>query len=293
MFGEVLREVVLGRGLIDETGARHRRALVRPLTGWQEASLGAAGGVLDAGGVSELLASCLHSLGAYTEVTTAHASALSRCDRDLLALSLRSMMFGDRLFLTVKCPNPVCGEPADIAVSIQDLLPDVSEATPELIEVETAVGAATLREPTGADDIATARHEGGHRERSAFLWTQLLVRLGDKVSWTTTEWDALPAEVRHGLGLALAEHLKGPDLSFLSRCPSCAAWLELELDPFELLGRELHLGVERLVVELHCLAYHYSWTEAQCLALPRPRRWRYLELLKRQLEGRPLQDVWS
>jgi hypothetical protein len=49
----------------------------------------------------------------------------------------------------------------------------------------------------------------------------------------------------------------------------------------------------RLEAEVHCLAFHYHWPEADILALPRPRRWRYLELVRRELEGSPLLDGWS
>jgi hypothetical protein len=44
---------------------------------------------------------------------------------------------------------------------------------------------------------------------------------------------------------------------------------------------------------VHSLAFHYGWSEEAVLDLPRARRWAYLELLRNQLEGRPLVDLWS
>ena len=78
---EPAREVALARGLIDATGARHRRALLRPLNGWQEWSLAAAPEGIEPGAVHALLASCLERLGGYAEVGIEHAAALSRVER--------------------------------------------------------------------------------------------------------------------------------------------------------------------------------------------------------------------
>ena len=60
-----------------------------------------------------------------------------------------------------------------------------------------------------------------------------------------------------------------------------------------MLARELGLGSNRLLAEIHSLAFHYGWSEDAVLDLPRPRRWAYLELLRNQLEGRPLVGLWS
>jgi len=132
---------------------------------------------------------------------------------------------------------------------------------------------------------------GEHRERAAALWARL-VELGPE-PMSTARWLALPATARHAIALALAEHGRAPDLTLVARCPACRALLELDLDPFGLLARELRAGGERIFAEVHALAFHYHWSEDAILALPRPRRWKYLELLARELEGRPLVDRWS
>lgn len=299
MFGETARQVVLQHGVIDDTGTRHRVALLRPLSGWQEAALGAAAGSLDAASRSELLAACLERLGGYGEVSPELCAALPRGDQDLLALHLRVLMFGDRVDLTVRCPNPDCGELADLGLPLAELLPDTERPLPERIAVDTPSGPAILRRPTAEDDALVEQLGGDRASRSAALWSRLLLALGEQEAseagpaLTPEEWAALPPATRQTLALALGEDPCGPELSFASRCPSCRAWIELELVPIELLARELARGADRLLVELHCLAFHYGWSEDQCLSLPRDRRWRYLELLTRQLEGKPLLDAWS
>ena len=69
---------------------------------------------------------------------------------------------------------------------------------------------------------------------------------------------------------------------------SAAAGSSSSSTPVDLLARSLATGEQRLLAEVHSLAFHYGWSEADILALPRPRRFAYLELLRDQLEGRPL-----
>jgi len=237
--------------------------------------------------VHELLAACAERLGGYRDVTPEHAAALSRGDRQRLALALRALMTGDGIVLTLRCPNRGCGELADLELRVGDLLAEgggpPAAPEPEWWTVDTPDGVLRLRAPTGADDEVCAAVPGGTAERAAVLWDRLLDAGDAPVTWT-----ALSPVTQQLLARALAEAGSLPDLLFVSACPACRALLELELDPFELLARELSLGADRLLAEVHCLAFHYGWSEDAVLSLPRPRRWRYLELLRRQLEGRPL-----
>lgn len=285
-----VREVVLRRGLVDESGARHRRAIVRPLTGRQEAAL--ASGGIDARAASELLAACVDRLGGYREVSDVHTAALGRGDRWQLALALRQLMVGDRLVLTVTCPDPDCGEQADLDLRVSDLLGGVADAQPEEVEIQTPDGRLHLRPPIGLDDEA-CEAAGDRSAQSAMLWSRLVLDVGGRGPIDPTGWRALHSATRQAAAVALADLENAPDLSFVSPCPACGAWIELELDPFELLAHELGWGAGRLLAEVHCLAYHYGWSEDAILDLPRTRRWRYLELLRNQLEGRPLVDLWS
>lgn len=288
MFSETLQEVVLSRGLIDATGQRHRSAWLRPLTGAQEAALSGSQR-LDPHGVSELLSDSVARLGGYADPEPALMGALTRSDRSRLVLWLRASLFGDRVLLTITCPNPACGELADMDLRISEIAPPPTALAPEAIEVATPAGAAVLREPTGEDDQHLAGLEGSHRSRAGALWQRLVTLEGEPLS----DWWALDAASRHQLALALHRMSQAPELSFVTRCPSCAGWIELHLDPVRLLRRQLALGAGRLLVEVHALAFHYGWGEAEILALSRTRRWRYLELLRRQVEGRPLLETWS
>ncbi|WP_158623815.1 hypothetical protein [Corallococcus llansteffanensis] len=283
--------VLLPHGLFDEDGRCHRQGELRPLTGRDEWTLAVAGDRPTPRAVSELLASCLGRLGDYARVDAALTSALTRGDRHHLALHLRARMYGDRLSLVARCPAPGCGAMADVDVRLSALAPERPDAAPEVLGVPLPEGRAEVREPTGEDDAVLAEVPGPRAERSALLWSRLVEVDGQPL--TPDGWKALPVRSRHAVALALAEGTTAPDLGLLGRCPQCSAWLELELDPFALLARELRGGAARLESEVHCLAFHYHWSEADILALPRARRWRYLELLRNELEGHPLVDGWS
>lgn len=293
MTFEPAREVALARGLIDDTGARHRRALLRPLNGWQEWSLAAAPERIEPAAIHALLASCIERLGGYAGIGVAQTAALSRGDRARLALELRSLLFGDHLLLTQRCPNPDCAELADLDLFVPELLGTVGPAEPEWFVTDTADGKALVRPPTGLDEEAALAHPGSDGERAALLWSRIVGTIGGRPVPSAEGWLALDPRTRHAIALALADGEAMPDLSFVSRCPACAGWMELEIDPFDLLAREVRLGAGRLLAEVHSLAFHYGWTEDAILALPRNRRWRYLELLRDQLEGRPLTEGWS
>ncbi|MGH2511825.1 MAG: hypothetical protein ACRDGQ_03965, partial [Candidatus Limnocylindrales bacterium] len=118
------------------------------------------------------------------------------------------------------------------------------------------------------------------------MWGRLVSRTGEPVG--ADGWLALDPASTQLLAAALAGLDPCADLAFVSTCPRCGTWIELELDPVDLLVRSLATGEPRLLAEAHCLAFHYGWSEAEILALARPRRLAYLELLRDQVEGRPL-----
>jgi hypothetical protein len=198
-------------------------------------------------------------------------------------------MYGDLVPLVVRCANPVCRALSDVDIRISEVAPPREPPGSPWIACDTPSGAARVRAPTGADDDATA--EGTRADRAARLWSRLVLLDGRELD--PDAWRALPAATRHAMALALAENGRAPELSYQSRCPTCAAGLEIAIEPFALLARELRAGGDRLYAEVHALAFHYHWSERDIFALPRGRRWRYLQLLARELEGRPLYDGWS
>jgi hypothetical protein len=281
--------IELPHGLFDSDGVCHRDAVLRTMTGHDELILAdrepGDAGSSDARAISALLVGAIERLGDYDRVDGELVASLTRGDRQALLLYLRAGLYGDRISLVVRCPNPGCAALSDVDLQISELLPAPAAPRPHL-SCDTPSGAAVIHEPTGADDDAVATCRGSRAERVALLWSRLVELDGRRLA--ADEWPALPVATRHAIALALAEGSRAPELSFLARCPTCAAHLDLVIEPFALLARELRLAGDRLFAEVHALAFHYHWSETEILALPRPRRWRYLELLGRELEGRPL-----
>jgi hypothetical protein len=274
-------DVALGAGVTDRSGSRHRRARLGPVTGADEDRAADLGAVPDPSGVDDLLAGVLLRLGGYEPVGSEVVAALTRPDRARLLLTLRATLAGDEIRLSAPCPNPDCGEIAEVVLSVAALL-GPAPGTADSTGVDTPDGPFRVRLPRGSDETAVAALPDG--ERAAALWRRI------------TEPDpagARPATVA-ALAAALArlgESAQAPDLAVVARCPACAAWLEFDPDPADLLGRALLGNADRLLAEVHCLAFHYGWAQAEILALPRRRRHRYLDLVRRQLDGRPLVDL--
>lgn len=266
-------QTTLPRGIFSGSTC-HRVAVLRPLTGRQEAEIGAR--APDPRAVSHILADRLVRVGGLEELSVRRVLLMSRGDRSHLLLTLRAAMLGDDLRLTLTCPNPACHAPIPVVLSTQTVC-DISPAVaPRQIAVPTPLGEALIREPTGEDDAVIAE---AATAADALLWSRLLLRLGERAGLSPEEWLALPATVRTAIALGLARGQRGPKLSGSAQCAACAAWREWRIEPAALLSAELRLGAARIVDEIHALAWHYHWSEESILDLPRQRRWRYLKLL--------------
>ncbi len=62
-----------------------------------------------------------------------------------------------------------------------------------------------------------------------------------------------------------------------TECPECGAANNVDLDPYRVLAR----SSDELLRQVHQIATHYHWGEAEILAMPRMRRQRYLDLIDR------------
>jgi hypothetical protein len=62
-----------------------------------------------------------------------------------------------------------------------------------------------------------------------------------------------------------------------AECPECGASNSVDLDPYRVLARRS----DDLLRQVHRIATHYHWSEAEILAMPRMRRQRYLDLIDR------------
>ena len=71
-------------------------------------------------------------------------------------------------------------------------------------------------------------------------------------------------------------------------CPECGAIVEASFDPLQYTLLELRDRAAFVYEDVCTIANHCHWSEAEILALPAARRWRYAELAGRAREERTL-----
>jgi hypothetical protein len=208
---------------------------------------------------SALLARCVTQLGG-EDAGPADVRALAVGDREALLLQLRAAAFGERVPCVLDCPG--CGERMDLEFAVGDLLVDAyADAA-----AEHALGPLRFRLPTGTDLEEAAEQEDP--EAAAALLLERCV-----VDGTLT----------HAMREALEDELERLDpqaeLRIAVACPSCGERVEATVDAGALLLDELADDANALFREVHALARHYHWSEAEILGLELRRRRRYLDLL--------------
>jgi hypothetical protein len=225
-----------------------------------------------------LLARCLADAGDPEEV----AGALTVGDREALLLHLRRLTLGDAVPCVLRCPSAACAERLELELRVSDLLlPPYAEARPtwELdLEERGARYAVTFRLPTAADlDAAAALARADPESGAAELRRRCVLRAEREGSPIAA--GELPAGAREAVEAAMAVRDPQAELELELRCPACRAEFSVVFDTAAFFLQELDERGERLLQEVHALAWHYHWSERDILRLPARRRARYLELV--------------
>lgn len=170
------------------------------------------------------------------------------------------------LDLQLRCTGAGCGELYEVALPL-DALQDRNTGT-----MTIALGGdrvVHMRRPTG-DDLRqwrAARHATRAAAMAAVIGTLCL-------DGTVTPDDEA------ALGEALAMHDPLVAFSVSCTCPACGTDADVPIDLESTVLHRLATRQGRLLREVHLLASHYGWTEAETLAVPAPRRARYLALIE-------------
>ena len=67
-------------------------------------------------------------------------------------------------------------------------------------------------------------------------------------------------------------------------CAECRRTFTTPFDLHRFFFGELRTDNELLYQEVHYLAYHYHWSEAEIMAMPRDKRARYIDVLAGEIE---------
>lgn len=247
-------EFELPLGYVDGDGLVHRTAVLRKMTGKDEAIMADRRNRNSAARmVSELLASCLVSLGTIERPSVAVAADLYSADRYFLLLKLREITFGPELNATYACPT--CRESMSLVEEIPELKVTRLAAgeLPEDIFVELDDGyvdregevyrTIVFRYPRGTDEekIAASSRENASRGKNA-LMARCIVALGDM---PRSRIEALGTSIFNDLTLgdralideALNEDGPGVDMTRSISCLGCGRDYEVTLDLSNFLRR--------------------------------------------------------
>jgi hypothetical protein len=283
---------LLPGGWWDASGHRHRAVEVRALTGHEEETLVRAEGADTPAAVSAVLSACLVRLGDDAPVGRDIVGALSVGDRDYLTMLLRRVTFGDVVRVHVSCPWAGCAEPVTVEVSLADL--PVREAAVEgpvhtvrLRAADDGPGEVDVRLPDGRDQeelTGLALRDG--TAATAALLARIVRRIGTDPAPSPEAVAALTPRARAEVEAELERVAPAlePDVDVV--CAGCGRGFVVPLDVRACFFGELRAEQRVLHRDVHFLALHYHWSEAAILAMSRPRRQTYLDLLTEEIERR-------
>lgn len=257
--------MLLPGGLV-ENGTRRRDWAFRPLSGALELALAEANerAASTPAAVTSALALALDRLGDEA-ATPPRVADLCVADRQFLMRELDRHLGHEGGWFQAECGQ--CGARFDFRIDYADLpVQEAGEGYPQA-QVDMDGRQLRFRLPTGADQERLAALP----ETDARHW--LLRQLaGEPEALGTPKQDLIAAAEA-----ALEAVSPGIVLRVQTACPECGTANEIELDPYRALAR----SSDSLLREVHQIATHYHWSEADILNLPRPRRQRYLQMIDR------------
>lgn len=192
--------------------------------------------------------------------------------RDRRLLEIRAAWFGSRIETTAECDS--CGALLEIGFDAEDVFGPGGEGAGA---IETSWEGRPLRlRPATSRDLAAVAHEPPSRAPRRLV-ERLLLPAGEPAGESAA--DALCDGAVAAAGEALREASPDSEILIEAACSECGAAASLSFDPASQVWSEIDAAARRLLWEIHVLAGAYGWTEAEILALPASRRWRYLEIL--------------
>jgi hypothetical protein len=252
-------------GLVED-GRRGREWAFRPVSGALELAVAEVGETAGSTpqAVTQALSLALDHL-AGGPASRDRVAALCVADRQFLMRELEQHLGSEGGWFEANCTN--CGERFDFEVQYAALPVHEAEGGFPEARVDLDGTRLTFRLPTGADQEELVRQpETDHR-------TWLLNRLLTDGELPGEPGDTVVAAAEN----ALEAVAPGIVLTVLANCPACRNPSQVELDPYRAINR----SSGRLLREVHQLATHYHWSEADILGLPHGRRQRYLRLIDR------------
>jgi T4 bacteriophage base plate protein len=261
--------VSLPGGLMLQQDQLLNTACLRPLSGREEEWLARHRNSPGAVRVSWLLNSCLLMLGD-RQVSRDIVQRLLVADRDYLVLQLRRLTFGDQVQAVVPCQK--CRQKMDIDFHLNDVPVEYRPQRVSAYTLELSDRVIRFRLPSGGDQEAVLE------ARSDDMADELLNRCV-----LDNGGEPLSAEEKETVAAEMEQLAPQVELELDLSCPECHEHFLLPFDTTAFFLDEMAFKSEELLREIHALAFHYHWSEAEILNLERRRRRAYLALLNESL----------
>ncbi len=200
-------------------------------------------------------------------------STICVTDLDALLLLIRQKLLGNLIRTDIVCPVEDCNDRIDVNFRIGEYLAHHRPSTARGVEAAEEAGWFRLRNtnvsfrlPTTVDQIlVTQAHKPEHE------LIQRCIRPADVPARLVKRVET----AMEALAPSLSQDLQG-------QCPKCETSVNMYFDVLQFVLSELRDQAAYLYEEVHTLALHYHWSQAEILALPRSRRARYAELLQQE-----------
>lgn len=199
-------------------------------------------------------------------------------------LQLRRAFFGDQLTLSAKCPD--CNASFEFATDISEILSaDFPGQEPV---ARLSVGNVILEvRPLNARDLLSLPTSEATDLLRSFLASRCLVAVYDEEG---TEIDLPEARDIHpdwidGIEDMLEERDPLSALIYCLDCLDCQRAWRAQFDVTDLLWHELEVENAMVLEEIHLLAVHYGWREADIVAIPPVRRRAYARQLTERAQN--------
>jgi hypothetical protein len=176
----------------------------------------------------------------------------------------------DQVSLSGRCVAGACGESFEFELPLHSLPNGAADASPLRVQLDDE-RVLTMRRPTGEDLRRWRDAQPASQAEAVRLMLDSLVLEGH----ASLEDQAVVSE-----SIAAMDPLV--DFTVSCHCPACGAANEVAIDLESLALASLVRRQRSLLQEVHCFASHYGWTETEVLAVPAPRRARYLALIEDQ-----------
>jgi hypothetical protein len=254
--------------LSGDDGSSYRRcrsAVIRPLSGHEEAWLAGNRQLPNAMIVTRLLNSCVVMIDGEPAPSSVALRMLVG-DRDYLLLQLRRVTLGDRLSAVIKCP--ACESKMDIDLDTASVPVEWRPQLELRHSVDVADRIVSFRLPTGSDQEAVVGLDS--EEAVTELFRRSIIDDGGS-----------PLTPEEQLVVIAAMEKVAPEVfvELELTCPECAHEFVMPFDIASFFFDEMRIAGGQLFKEVHTLAFYYHWTESEILGLARERRRLYLSLL--------------